>query len=200
MNKTIPIVIASLIVGLLIGYNIPGKNNNSFDYKNKEYGSGSMINSGMSGNGGHMMHMSVSSEQEFIEGMIPHHQEAVDTAKEVIARGGTTAEVKTLVENIVKAQEAEIADMKAWYKSWYGKDYVDNNSYRPMMRELSKLSGAEIDKAFLEDMIMHHMGAIMMAKSVQPYVEHDEIKNLTTAVITTQSQEINQMREMLQSF
>ncbi len=145
----------------------------------------------------HMMHMMVTSEKDFIEGMIPHHQEAIDTAKEVIERGGTTPEIKTLVENIVVAQEKEIADMKQWYQNWYGEEYVDNGTYQPMMRELATLSGTELDKAFLSDMIPHHMGAIMMARSVQPYVEHDEVKQLTDAIVTTQSEEITLMQKLL---
>ncbi len=68
-----------------------------------------------------------------------------------------------------------------------------------MMRELANLSGVEIDRVFLEDMIGHHMGAIMMARSVQPYIEHDEIAELTQAIVSTQSAEIAQMRQMLQS-
>ena len=39
-----------------------------------------------------MMTMLVESEREFIEEMIPHHQEAIDTATEVLERGGTTSE------------------------------------------------------------------------------------------------------------
>lgn len=151
---------------------------------------------GMMGGMDHM-DMMVRSEREFLEGMIPHHQEAVDTAKEVIERGGTTPEIKALVENIVVAQEKEIADMKSWYEAWYGVPYTDNGKYRPMMRELENLSGSALDKVFLEDMIMHHMGAIMMARSVQPYVEHSEIETLTKAIVSTQSEEIVEMRQML---
>lgn len=162
---------------------------------------GSMMGGSDAGAGqmGQMMAMMVESEREFIEGMIPHHQEAVDTAKEVIARGGTTPEIKQLVENIVIAQEKEIAEMKQWYADWYGESYVDEGGYMPMMRELENLSGAELDRVFLEDMIMHHMGAIMMARSVQPYVEHAEIESLTQAIVRTQSEEIAQMRQMLQT-
>ncbi|MCB9812752.1 DUF305 domain-containing protein [Candidatus Nomurabacteria bacterium] len=144
-----------------------------------------------------MMDMTVSSEKEFLAGMIPHHQEAVDTAKEVLARGATTPEIKALVENIIVAQEREIAEMKEWHQNWYGEAYQDNGSYHEMMRELEGLSGEAIDRAFLSDMIMHHMGAIMMARSVEPHIEHDEIKNLTANIITTQSEEINEMRIML---
>lgn len=152
------------------------------------------------GNMGGMDHsmMMVSSEREFLAGMIPHHQEAVDTAKEVIERGGSTPKIKTLAENIVIAQEKEIVAMKEWYQAWYGVAYEESpEDYQPMMRELENLAGAELDKVFLADMIMHHMGAIMMAQSVQPYIEHQEITDLTAAIKTTQSQEIELMQNML---
>lgn len=144
-----------------------------------------------------MMDMTVSSEREFITGMIPHHQEAVDTAKEVIARGGTSPEIKELAENIVIAQEAEIAQMQEWYRNWYGEEYTDSGDYVPMMRDLSQLSAEALDRTFLEDMIMHHMGAIMMAQSVQPYIEREEIEQLTQAIIETQNEEMQQMRRIL---
>lgn len=156
---------------------------------------------GMEGMGqmNHMMDLMVRSEREFIEGMIPHHQEAVDTAKEVMERGGTTSEIKQLVRGIVVAQEAEIVLMKQWYQDWYGETYADSGEYMPMMRELENLSGTDIDRIFLEDMIGHHMGAIMMARSVQPYVEHAEMAELTENIVSSQSAEIAQMRQMLQS-
>ena len=141
--------------------------------------------------------MMVSSEREFLTGMIPHHQEAVDTAKEVIERGGSTPEIKALAENIIIAQELEIAEMKQWYLAWYGEEYVAEGSYQPMMRELAGLFGAELDQRFLEDMIMHHMGAIMMARSVQPHIEHQEIEVLSKAIMTTQTAEIDLMRDLL---
>ncbi len=154
---------------------------------------------GMMGGMDHSM-MMFKSEREFLEGMIPHHQEAVDTAKEVIARGGSTPEIKKLAEDIVVAQEKEIAMMKEWYQDWYGTAYVaDPNDYEPMMRDLSTLSGAALDKVFLEDMIMHHMGAIMMAQSVQPYIEHKEITDLSKAIMETQTAEIRLMKSLLQN-
>lgn len=208
--------VIALLVGGISGYAIADKDKS---YGMQQHGQDESMSSTMgmhrmpdgtimggpdSGMGGmnqmdHMMAMMVASERAFIEGMIPHHQEAVDTAKEVIERGGTTPEIKELVENIVVAQEAEIALMKQWYQDWYGEVYVDNGQYMPMMRELENLSGAELDRVFLEDMIMHHMDAIMMARSVQPYIEHDEIAELTQAIVSTQSAEIAQMRQMLQS-
>ncbi len=154
---------------------------------------------GMMGGMDHSM-MMVKSEREFLEGMLPHHQEAVDTAKEVIARGGSTPEIKKLAEDIVVAQEKEIAMMKEWYQSWYGEVYVaDPQAYEPMMRDLSTLNGAALDTVFLEDMVMHHIGAVMMAQSVQPYIEHKEITDLSKTIIDTQSVEIKQMQAILEN-
>lgn len=65
------------------------------------------------------------------------------------------------------------------------------------MRDLSQLSGVELDRTFLEDMVMHHMGAIMMARSVQPHIENQEINELSQAIITTQADEIELMQELL---
>jgi len=131
--------------------------------------------------------------------MIPHHQEAVDTAKEVLERGGSTPEIRTLAEDIIAAQETEIAMLKQWHLDWYGEEYKVDGSYQPMMRDLSQLSGVGLDKRFLEDMIPHHMGAIMMAQSVRPHIEHQEITDMADAIMETQTAEIELMRNLLQS-
>lgn len=55
------------------------------------------------------------ADVDFVRGMIPHHQGAVDMAKIVIAFG-KDPEVKKLAEDIVKSQEAEIAFMRDWLK------------------------------------------------------------------------------------
>lgn len=198
--------ITVVVIGVFASYVIIDKNIERGSDDNKEIAEGmhmmpdgSMMNNADNNTHGmnHMASMTVKSEQEFVEGMIPHHQEAVDTAKEVIERGGTTPEIKKLVQDIVVAQEKEIALMKSWYEEWYKKPYADNGKYEPMMRDLKSLSGKDLDKVFLEDMIMHHMGAIVMAKSVDPYIEHSEIAELAKNIISSQSLEIQQMQQMI---
>lgn len=204
INKTFISILIVLVAGVGIGYLISKKPDvATIESRNPipigmHMMSGGMMMYDADHGSGHMMNMMVASEREFIEGMIPHHQEAVDTAREVIERGATTPEIKELVKNIVITQEKEIADMKMWFETWYGEQYADTDEYEPMMRELENLSGVEIDRAFIGDMIMHHMGAIMMARSVEPYIEHDEMSDLVKAIITTQSSEIIEMRKMLQ--
>jgi len=87
--------------------------------------------------------------------------------------------------------------LKEWHVAWYGEEYAEDDSYQPMMRDLSKLSGADLDKRFLEDMIPHHMGAIMMAQSVRPHIEHPEVTDMADAIMKTQTAEIELMRDLL---
>jgi uncharacterized protein (DUF305 family) len=53
------------------------------------------------------------ADADFVRGMIPHHQGAIDMAKIVIAFG-KDPEVRKLAEEIVKAQDSEILLMRSW--------------------------------------------------------------------------------------
>lgn len=54
---------------------------------------------------------------EFIKQMIPHHEGAVTMAKEALQKSAKD-EVKALANAIIKAQEAEIKQMKDWQTAW----------------------------------------------------------------------------------
>jgi len=55
------------------------------------------------------------ADADFVRGMIPHHQGAIDMAKIVLVHG-KDPELKKLAEGIVAEQEKEIALMRAWLK------------------------------------------------------------------------------------
>jgi len=58
-------------------------------------------------------------DQRFIDAMISHHQGAIDMATMAL-ENAEHEEIKTLAQAIIKAQEAEIAQMEAWRSEWFG--------------------------------------------------------------------------------
>ncbi|MEK7549459.1 MAG: DUF305 domain-containing protein [Patescibacteria group bacterium] len=69
-----------------------------------------------------------------------------------------------------------------------------------MMSGLAGKTGDAFDKAFLEEMIVHHEGAVDMAKAALADAKHDEIKKMGTDIINAQTKEISQMKEWLSTW
>ena len=69
-----------------------------------------------------------------------------------------------------------------------------------MMASLTKLPPQRLEVVFLSQMIPHHQGAIDMAKLVPDRAAHQELKDLATGIISSQSAEIDTMNGWLQSW
>lgn len=74
----------------------------------------------------------------------------------------------------------------------------DGMSMAQMMADMNKSlmnkTGDEFDKAFLSEMIVHHEGAVEMAEMALKNAKHEEVIELSRAIITAQNKEIAQMK------
>jgi uncharacterized protein (DUF305 family) len=136
----------------------------------------------------------------FIDSMILHHQGAVEMANQALSEA-TKPEIRAMAEEIIKAQEAEITQMQQWRQSWYP-DLEPTTGMEMGMgtMEISNDSSKPFEQRFIEAMIPHHEGAIGMAKDAQQKAEHEEIKQLSGAIITAQEAEIAQMQAWLKAW
>lgn len=147
--------------------------------------------------GGMMMTSGVLDEQSFLEQMVPHHQSATEMATMALEKT-TRPEVRQLAQEIIAAQQAEIAQMRTWHEAWFGTELVaaDDGSHQAMnMTELEEATGDDFDRAFLSMMIPHHASAIVMADAVIMDSPRAEIQQLADEIVAAQAKEIGQMQE-----
>ncbi len=64
-----------------------------------------------------------------------------------------------------------------------------------MASSLDGKTGAEFDKAFLSEMIVHHEGAVDMAKDVLEKSDRAELRTLASEIISAQNKEIEMMQK-----
>ena len=137
-------------------------------------------------------------EASFLVHMIPHHREAVATA-EALAAITERPELRAFLEAIASGQTAEIDSMEAWLDQWHP-DAVRDVAYAPMMRDLGPDAAvADVERAFLEDMIGHHMMAVHEAQTllVGGLAEHAEVAELARSIVAGQMGEMQQMMSWL---
>jgi predicted outer membrane protein len=114
-NQTLFVALGALILGTCIGYAagaIPGRSSSNHEMGGMEHMMMNM-NEELKGKYGDTF------DQEFLKEMIVHHQGAIDMAKAALEQSGHP-ELKELAKNIITAQDAEIAQMRAWQEEWYG--------------------------------------------------------------------------------
>jgi uncharacterized protein (DUF305 family) len=160
------------------------------------------------------------ADVEFMQGMIPHHAQAVIMAQWAPTHGAR-ADVKRLCERIIAAQSDEIGMMRRWLRE-RNQEVPDSMSTRHKMKmggqvhemmmpgmlsdeemaALDKARGSAWDRLFLEGMIRHHRGAISMVETLLSHgnAGHDEtVFRFANDVVSDQSAEIIMMLRMLET-
>ncbi|MFE6826589.1 DUF305 domain-containing protein [Streptomyces sp. NPDC057690] len=157
-----------------------------------------------------------AQDVSFAQGMIPHHQQALEMA-ELAADRASSAEVKGLASRIEEAQGPEIRTLGGWLTSW-GEDVPTSSdsttgsmpgmehsagSGMPGMEdgsdmdELDKASGTDFDTMFLTMMIDHHEGAVAMATTEKSKGVYGPATSMADDIITAQTAEIAEMNKLL---
>lgn len=141
--------------------------------------------------------------------MIPHHAQAIAMADLAVKRA-TDTKVKALAARIKGAQGPEIARMSGWLTGWgapvpgtdggSGMSGMGGDTGGMMstqqMTDLGAAKGPAFDRMWLQMMVQHHQGAVVMAKTELTEGANPEAKQLAQAIIDSQSKEIAEMRSL----
>jgi len=137
----------------------------------------------------------------FAEMMIPHHEQAIEMS-ELALLNTTNSEVLQLAQQIKDAQSPEIDLMKSWKgvrTSTHAGHMMDGMLSESELSDLREAKESEFDALFLQGMIKHHEGAIVMAQDVAESKNKD-VADLSAAIIAAQKLEITAMKELLLKF
>ncbi len=152
----------------------------------------------------------------FMQNMIPHHAQAVEMAALVEDRTNNP-DLISVAGRIDRSQADEIEFMEDWLrernepvKNTYGSGHEGHEGHMMMagmatpeqMKELAGVEGTDFDKMFLELMITHHDGALIMVDDLkdQPGSAYDPVLfEFINDIVSDQSEEIDRMSGLLSS-
>jgi uncharacterized protein (DUF305 family) len=148
------------------------------------------------------------ADVRFMQGMIAHHGQAIYMSRLAKSRGASPRLLK-FATKIDQSQIAEIILMQDWLRA-NGQAVPDSASYHhtqmpgmlttEQLARLTTANGADFERAFLELMIQHHMGALKMVDDLHaaPLSAQDvDVSVFANDVVTVQTAEIEAMQQML---
>ncbi|MET9626749.1 DUF305 domain-containing protein [Lentzea sp. NPDC006480] len=145
-----------------------------------------------------------SADVAFAQGMVPHHEQALEMTALVASRT-ENPRVIDLATRISSAQKPEIDRMNGWLKDWNAPVQASSHSSHGHsdshgmveLGNLADLSDTEFDRQWLSLMILHHRGAVEMAKKHLSAGTDPGARTLAQDVIAHQEKEIAEMESLL---
>lgn len=134
----------------------------------------------------------------FAEMMIPHHEQAIEMS-EMALLNTTNPAVLQLAQEIKDAQSPEIDLMMSWdgvKASTHAGHLMEGMLSESELSDLRQAKGKAFDVLFLNGMIKHHEGAIVMAQAVMNS-KNKAVSDLSASIIAAQKLEIEKMNELL---
>ena len=148
-----------------------------------------------------------AADAEFMQGMIGHHAQALEMTALLYERS-TWQDIRMLAQRIDVSQADEINMMQDWLvvrDEGMAEHHAHGTMLMPgmltpdQMAELAAATESDFDRLFLEYMIMHHHGAVVMVEDLfasPGAAQESQIFNFASDVIADQSMEITRMRRM----
>lgn len=147
-------------------------------------------------------------EKAFLTGMVHHHETAIEMAK-IAEERGQDRFVKRLAAAIAGTQEREIAQMRSIHtrllESTLKPDPRAHDGLGLTAEEAGMTHDADtnqalreadpFDRAFVDEMVPHHHGAVAMARVVLKDTKDAELRTLAETIIRTQEREIEEMND-----
>lgn len=169
----------------------------------REEPSAKQVGSGHEGR--HATRSGDSAERAFLSAMVPHHEAAIEMA-EVAQKRGRAREIRALADSIVGAQAKEIGQMKAIHRRLFGTELTPDERAHERLGLSAREAGMDhagaatnlrnaepFDRAFVDEMVPHHRGAIRMSEAVLARTRDPELRRLARGIISMQRKEIAQM-------
>ena len=141
------------------------------------------------------------NEIMFAQMMIPHHEQAISMSETALKKSRNQAILK-LSNQIKSLQGTEKSQLAYWLKATDSSMTMDHDMQMSGMlttkelASLTRLTGTQFDRAFLQLMIKHHQGAIEMLDLISDS-KNMEAKALAKAINSAQSKEITSMKLLL---
>jgi len=152
--------------------------------------------------------MYTKADVEFMQGMIPHHAQAIFMSR-LAKSHGASEYLQKFTQKIDQSQTAEIRIMQDWLTAKY-QFAPDTASYHHVhmagmltdeqIKQLDAARGKEFERLFLVFMIQHHEGALQMVTDLfaAPGAgQESDIGIFANDVRYVQTTEIQLMRQML---
>ncbi len=150
------------------------------------------------------------ADVEFAQGMIAHHEQAIEMAEIALDPNiGASPAVLDLATRIKGAQDPEVELMTGWLTAAGEPVAMDESEGHEMssmdgmmtadqMDAMAAMTGTGFDQMWLAMMIAHHEGAVSQSQTVKAKGSNADVLTLADQIITAQQAEIAEMNALLQ--
>ena len=147
-------------------------------------------------------------ERAFLSAMVPHHRSAVEMAGAAEGRL-ENPQIRRIQGAITKTQTAEIDQMERIHERLFGAPLAPDEGAHMQLGLTAQEAGMDhmgaqpieqaakpLDRAFIDEMVPHHRGAVVMAEVMLERSRDPELRKLAAGIFDAQKSEIRTMNRI----